>query len=47
LALLVDMESGLKSFSEAPQLAQKCGTHESDSPEKPSGQFLGSIVKSH
>jgi hypothetical protein len=31
LALLVDM-SGFKSFSEAPHLAQKCGTHRSDSP---------------
>jgi hypothetical protein len=32
LALLVDVVSGFKSFSEAPQLAQKCGTRRSDSP---------------
>jgi hypothetical protein len=32
LALLTDVVSGLKSFSEAPRLAQKCGTHRSDSP---------------
>jgi hypothetical protein len=32
LALLTDMVSRFKSFSEAPHLAQKCGTHRSDSP---------------
>jgi hypothetical protein len=32
LALLVDMVSEFKSFSEAPRLARKCGTHRSDSP---------------
>jgi hypothetical protein len=32
LALLVDVVSGFKSFSEAPHLARKCGTHRSDSP---------------
>jgi hypothetical protein len=32
LALLVDVVSEFKSFSEAPRLAQKCGTHRSDSP---------------
>jgi hypothetical protein len=31
LALLVDVVFGFKSFSEAPRLAQKCGTHRSDS----------------
>jgi hypothetical protein len=31
LALLTDVVSGFKSFSEAPCLAQKCGTHSSDS----------------
>jgi hypothetical protein len=32
LALLTDVVSGFKSFSEAPCLARKCGTHRSDSP---------------
>jgi hypothetical protein len=32
LALLTDVVSGFKSFSEAPHLARKCGTHMSDSP---------------
>jgi hypothetical protein len=32
LALLVDMMFGFKSFSEAPRLAQKCGTRRSDIP---------------
>jgi hypothetical protein len=32
LALLADMVSGFKSFSEAPHLAKKCGTRRSDSP---------------
>jgi hypothetical protein len=32
LALLVDVVSGFKSFSESPRLAQKCGTCMSDSP---------------
>jgi hypothetical protein len=32
LALLADMVSGLKSFSEVPRLAWKCGTRRSDSP---------------
>jgi hypothetical protein len=32
LALLADVVSGFKSFSEAPCLAQKCGTRRSDSP---------------
>jgi hypothetical protein len=32
LALLVDVVSGFKSFSEAPCLARMCGTHRSDSP---------------
>jgi hypothetical protein len=32
LALLADVVSGFKSFSEAPRLAWKCGTHKSDSP---------------
>jgi hypothetical protein len=31
LALLTDMVSVFKSFSEAPRLAWKCGTHRSDS----------------
>jgi hypothetical protein len=31
LALLVDVVSRFKSFSEAPCLARKCGTHRSDS----------------
>jgi hypothetical protein len=31
LALLVDVVSGFKSFSEAPRLACYCGTHRSDS----------------
>jgi hypothetical protein len=30
LALLTDVVSGFKSFSEAPRLARKCGTHKSD-----------------
>jgi hypothetical protein len=34
LALLADVVSGFKSFSEAPCLAQKCGTCRSDSPIK-------------
>jgi hypothetical protein len=32
LALLVDVVSEFKSFSEAPRLARNCGTHRSDSP---------------
>jgi fucose 4-O-acetylase-like acetyltransferase len=32
LALLTDVVSGFESLSEAPCLAQKCGTHRSDSP---------------
>jgi hypothetical protein len=32
LAFLTDMVSGFKSFSEAPCLAWKCGTHRSDNP---------------
>jgi hypothetical protein len=32
LALLANVVSGFKSFSEAPCLARKCGTHRSDSP---------------
>jgi hypothetical protein len=32
LSLLADMVSGLKSFSEVPRLAWKCGTRRSDSP---------------
>jgi hypothetical protein len=32
LALLIDMVFGFKSFSEAPHLARKCGTHRTDSP---------------
>jgi hypothetical protein len=32
LVLLADMVSGFKSFSEAPCLARKCGTHRSDNP---------------
>jgi hypothetical protein len=32
LALLVDVMSKFKSFSEAPRLARKCGTDWSDSP---------------
>jgi hypothetical protein len=32
LALLADVVSGFKSFSEAQGLAQKCDTHMSDSP---------------
>jgi hypothetical protein len=32
LALLTDVVSGFKSFSEAPHLARKCGTRRSDSP---------------
>jgi hypothetical protein len=31
LALLADVVFRFKSFSEAPRLAQKCGTHRSDS----------------
>jgi hypothetical protein len=34
LALLVDVVSGFKSFSEAPRLALKCDTRRSDSPIK-------------
>jgi hypothetical protein len=34
LALLRDMVSGFKSFSEASCLARKCGTRRSDSPVK-------------
>jgi hypothetical protein len=32
LVLLMDVLSGFKSFSDAPHLARKCGTHRSDSP---------------
>jgi hypothetical protein len=32
LALLIDVVSGFKSFSEAPCLARKCGTCRSGSP---------------
>jgi hypothetical protein len=32
LVILMDMVSRLNAFSEAPCLAQKCGTHKSDSP---------------
>jgi hypothetical protein len=32
LDLLIDMVSEFKSFSEAPCLARKCGTHRNDSP---------------
>jgi hypothetical protein len=32
LALVTDMVSRFKTFSEAPGLAWKCGTHKSDSP---------------
>jgi hypothetical protein len=32
LVILVDMVSGCITFSEASRLAQKCGTHRSDSP---------------
>jgi hypothetical protein len=32
MALLVDVVSRFKSFSEAPPLAWKCGTRRSDSP---------------
>jgi hypothetical protein len=32
LALLVDVVSGFKSFSEAPRLARKYITHRSDNP---------------
>jgi hypothetical protein len=32
LALLAGVVSGFKSYSEAPRLAQKCGTRRSDSP---------------
>jgi hypothetical protein len=32
LALLMDVVSGFKSFSEDPRLAWKCGTHRSDNP---------------
>jgi hypothetical protein len=32
LSLLMDMVSMFKSFSEALCLAQKCGTHRSDTP---------------
>jgi hypothetical protein len=32
LALLVDVVSGFKFFSDAPRLAWKCGTYRSDSP---------------
>jgi hypothetical protein len=34
LALLMDVVSEFKSFSEAPRLAWKCGTHRSDSPAR-------------
>jgi hypothetical protein len=30
LALLMDVVSRFKSFSEAPRLARKCGTHRTD-----------------
>jgi hypothetical protein len=32
VALLTEMVSRIKSFSEAPRLAWKCGTDRSDSP---------------
>jgi hypothetical protein len=32
LALLMDVVSGFKTFSEAPCLTWKCGTRRSDSP---------------
>jgi hypothetical protein len=32
LVLLMDVVSGFKFFSEAPHLAQKCGTHRSNNP---------------
>jgi hypothetical protein len=32
LALLMNVVSRFKSFSEAPRLARKCGTHRSDNP---------------
>jgi hypothetical protein len=32
LALLTDVVSGFKSFSEAPCLTQKCGTYRSEGP---------------
>jgi hypothetical protein len=32
LALLTDVVSGFKSFSEAPCLARNCGTRRNDSP---------------
>jgi hypothetical protein len=32
LPLLTDVVSGFKSFSDAPCLARKCGTHRSDNP---------------
>jgi hypothetical protein len=32
LALLKNVVSGFKSFSEAPSFARKCGTYRSDSP---------------
>jgi hypothetical protein len=34
LALLMDVVSEFKSFSEAAHLARKCGTHRSDSPDR-------------
>jgi hypothetical protein len=32
MVILADMVSGCVTFSEAPRLARKCGTHRSDSP---------------
>jgi hypothetical protein len=32
LVILADVVSGCTTFSEAPHLAWKCGTHRSDSP---------------
>jgi hypothetical protein len=32
LVILMDMVSGCITFSNAPRLAQKCGTHRSDNP---------------
>jgi hypothetical protein len=48
LALLTDMLSGFKYFSEAPRLARKCGTHRSDNPVRalnPPSQGRGKPAK--
>jgi hypothetical protein len=49
LVSLMDVVSKFKSFSEAPHLARKCGTHMSHSPIRnlcnPPRQGLGELAK--